>query len=62
MKFLDVMWIGSGSYGIVKVETEDGHIRYYGGPTQTSPEEDIRRIMDWGSTISPEAMIAFFQR
>ena len=61
MKFLEVIWI-SGSFGIVKVETEYDGIRYYGKTVDTSYgiEENIKDIMNWGNTVDPTEMKRFF--
>jgi hypothetical protein len=61
MKFLEVIWI-SGSFGIVKVDTDYDGILYYGKSFDATEgiEQNIKEIMDWGSSIDPNEMKRFF--
>jgi len=63
MKILDVMWVGDGQFGIVKVEDDYDGIRFYGAPTVSgnTPEEDAEHIAQWGNTIVPETFERFFE-
>lgn len=61
MKFLEIIWLSSGTYGIVKVQTDYDGIKYYGGKTKdgNTEDEDIQHIMKWGSTIDPNVLTEF---
>lgn len=63
MKKLDHRWLGA-KFGIVKVQTEFGRIKYYAGACEpgNSEEEDLKHIALWGSSVEPEDMIEFFTK
>jgi len=57
---LEVLWLNSGNFGIVKVETEYDGIKFYGKSiTPTNQVDDITEIVKWGNTIDPAVMTNF---
>ena len=61
MKFLDVLWCNG--VGIVKVETDFGEVKYYMGSCLdgNTEQQDVERIMNWGSRIHPEVIQRFME-